>query len=78
MRKSYIKILLLSVLALGDCGDDDYLFEGNAHLYPLMRELQFPCANFRVREGDHQQEYWRTALPEVLTFVSMGFCSSPD
>ena len=60
-----------------DCGDDDYLFEGNAHLYLLMRELKFPCANFRVREGDHQQEYWRTALPEVLTFVSMGFCQEP-
>ena len=56
-----------------DCGDDDYLFEGNAHLYLLMRELNFPCAQYRVREGTHQQEYWRTALPDVLTFVSIGF-----
>lgn len=56
-----------------DCGDNDYLFEGSAHLYLLMRELGFPCAQFRVREGTHQQEYWRTALPEVLTFVTIGF-----
>lgn len=56
-----------------DVGDDDYLFDGNAHLYLLMRKLQFPDANFRVREGTHHQVYWRTALPEVLTFVSIGF-----
>lgn len=59
-----------------DCGDDDYLFEGNAHLYLLMRELRFPCAQYRVREGTHQQEYWRTALPDVLTFVSIGFSTA--
>lgn len=59
-----------------DVGDDDYLFEGSAHLFLLMRELEFPVANFRVREGTHQQEYWRTALPEVLTFVSIGFAQA--
>lgn len=56
-----------------DCGDNDYLLEGSLHLYELMRSLEFPCAQFRVREGTHQQEYWRTALPEVLTFISIGF-----
>ena len=61
-----------------DVGDSDYLFEGCAHLFLLMRELKFPCANFRVREGTHQQEYWRTALPDVLTFVSIGFAESLD
>ncbi|MBP5213025.1 MAG: endo-1,4-beta-xylanase Z [Bacteroidales bacterium] len=61
-----------------DVGDNDYLFEGCAHLYLLMRELKFPCANFRVREGTHQQEYWRTALPEVLTYVSIGFAESME
>ena len=59
-----------------DVGDDDYLFEGSAHLILLMRELNFPHANFRVREGTHQQEYWRTSLPEVLTFVSIGFAGN--
>ena len=59
-----------------DVGDDDYLFVGNTHLFLLMRELEFPRVNFRVREGTHQQEYWRTALPEVLTFVSIGFAGN--
>lgn len=56
-----------------DCGDSDYLIGGSIHLYELMNSLGFPCAQLRVREGTHQQEYWRTALPEVLTFVSIGF-----
>lgn len=43
----------------------------------LMRELGFPCANLRVREGDHQQEYWHQSLQELLTFVSMGFWQEP-
>lgn len=56
-----------------DCGDSDYLVNGSLHLYEIMNDLAFPCAQLRVREGTHQAEYWRTALPEVLTFVSIGF-----
>lgn len=56
-----------------DCGDDDYLLDGSINLYKEMRALGFPCAQLRVREGTHSSEYWRTALPEVLTFVSLGF-----
>ena len=56
-----------------DCGDDDYLLDGSIDLWRVMKALDFPCAQLRVREGTHQQEYWRTALPEVLTFVSVGF-----
>ncbi|MBQ3941917.1 MAG: hypothetical protein II676_03605, partial [Bacteroidales bacterium] len=56
-----------------DCGDDDYLLDGSINLYMEMRALGFPCAQLRVREGTHSSEYWRTALPEVLTFVSLGF-----
>lgn len=56
-----------------DCADGDGLLSGNMHLYELMHELKFPLANFRVREGAHKADYWRTALPEVLTFISIGF-----
>ncbi|MEX0771471.1 MAG: hypothetical protein WD035_12095 [Balneolaceae bacterium] len=28
---------------------------------------------FRVREGAHNWDYWRTALPEVLKFISQSF-----
>lgn len=56
-----------------DCGDDDYLVDGSVNLWREMRSLGFPCVQLRVREGTHSSEYWRTALPEVLTFVSIGF-----
>ena len=56
-----------------DCGDDDYLVAGSLDLWREMKRQNFPCAQLRVREGTHNQEYWRTALPEVLTFVSVGF-----
>ncbi len=56
-----------------DCGDDDYLVSGSVNLWREMKALDFPCAQLRVREGTHNQEYWRTALPDVLTFVSIGF-----
>lgn len=58
-----------------DCGDDDYLVDGSLNLWREMKKLGFPCAQLRVREGTHNQEYWRTDLPEVLTFVSIGFLS---
>lgn len=56
-----------------DCGDDDYLIDGSVNLWREMQSLGFPCAQLRVREGTHSSEYWRTSLPEVLTFVSIGF-----
>lgn len=59
-----------------DCGDDDYLVDGSVNLWREMRALDFPCVQLRIREGTHQQEYWRTALPEVLTFVSIGFAAA--
>ena len=56
-----------------DCGSSDSLLPGDMHLYELMRSLRFPCAELRVREGSHKTDYWRTSLPEVMTFVSLGF-----
>ena len=55
-----------------DCGDDDFLFEGNSLVHIAMRKRNIPH-EFRVRDGGHSWEYWRTALPVVLGFVSMGF-----
>lgn len=55
-----------------DCGDDDFLYEGNSLLHIAMRKKEIPH-QFRIREGGHTWTYWRTALPEVLEFVSMGF-----
>lgn len=55
-----------------DCGDDDFLIRGNMELYSTMLQNEI-AAEFRVREGAHTWDYWRTALPDVLEFVSARF-----
>jgi len=55
-----------------DCGDDDFLFEGNCLVHIAMRKKEIPH-EFRIRDGGHNWTYWRTALPTVLEFVSMSF-----
>jgi enterochelin esterase-like enzyme len=55
-----------------DCGDDDFLYEGNSLVHIAMRKKEIPH-EFRIREGGHSWTYWRDALPTVLEFVSMSF-----
>lgn len=55
-----------------DCGDDDFLYEGNCLAHIAMRKKDIPH-EFRTRDGGHTWTYWRAALPEVLDFVSQGF-----
>jgi enterochelin esterase-like enzyme len=55
-----------------DCGDDDFLYEGNSMVHIAMRKKEIPH-EYRVRDGAHNWVYWRTALPTVLEFVSMAF-----
>lgn len=55
-----------------DCGDDDFLIRGNMELYSTMLQNEIN-AEFRVRDGAHTWDYWRTALPDVLEFVSVRF-----
>jgi enterochelin esterase-like enzyme len=55
-----------------DCGDDDFLYEGNSMVHIAMRKKEIPH-EFRTRDGAHNWTYWRTALPEVLTFVSQAY-----
>jgi enterochelin esterase-like enzyme len=55
-----------------DCGDDDFLYEGNALVHIAMRKKEIPH-EFRIRDGGHTWTYWRTALPNVLEFISMSF-----
>jgi len=63
---------LKSVRWFIDCGDDDFLFEGNSLVHIAMRKKEIPH-EFRIRDGAHNWTYWRTSLPEVLEFVSMSF-----
>ena len=58
-----------------DCGDKDGLLEGNFQVHQIMRQKNIKH-EFRVRSGGHSWTYWRTALPEVLKFVSQTFSRS--
>lgn len=55
-----------------DCGDDDFLYEGNSLVHIAMRKKEIPH-EFRIRNGAHSWTYWRESLPEVLSFVSDAF-----
>ncbi|HPO66619.1 MAG TPA: alpha/beta hydrolase family protein [Bacteroidales bacterium] len=55
-----------------DCGDKDFLIAGNCYLHLAMRERDIKH-EFRVRNGEHNWTYWRTAMPEVLKFISTSF-----
>ena len=63
---------LKSVRWFIDCGDDDFLYEGNSLIHIEMRKRQIPH-EFRIRDGGHTWTYWRESLPVVLDFVSMAF-----
>jgi len=55
-----------------DCGDDDFLYEGNSLMHIAMRKREI-AHEYRVRDGAHNWTYWRTSLPQVLAFVSDAF-----
>jgi len=63
---------LKSVKWFIDCGDDDFLYEGNSLIHIAMRKKEIPH-EYRVRNGAHNWTYWRDSLPEVLSFVSDTF-----
>ncbi len=55
-----------------DCGDDDFLFEGNSMAHIAMRKKEIPH-EFRIYDGGHSWTYWRRALPTALSFISEAF-----
>ena len=55
-----------------DCGDDDYLYKGNAYLHVALREKEVPH-EYRVRNGHHNWDYWRSGLPDALAFIGKSF-----
>lgn len=63
---------LKSVRWFIDCGDDDFLYEGNSLVHIALRKKEVPH-EYRVRDGGHKWSYWRESLPEVLKFVSDAF-----
>ena len=61
--------LLKSVKIYFDCGDDDFLTIGNAQLHIALKQKNIPH-EYRVRDGAHTWDYWRTSLPIGLAFIS--------
>ena len=55
-----------------DCGDDDFLFDLNVDLYKLMRQKKIKC-ELRIRNGQHNWEYWHQAIRMALPFASRNF-----
>lgn len=55
-----------------DCGDDDFLYEGNSLVHIALKKKEIPH-EFRIRDGAHNWTYWRGSLPTVLQFVSEAF-----
>ncbi len=55
-----------------DCGDDDFLYEGNSLAHIALRKKEIPH-EYRVRDGGHTWTYWRESLPVVLSFISDAF-----
>ncbi|MEM7103003.1 MAG: alpha/beta hydrolase-fold protein [Bacteroidota bacterium] len=55
-----------------DCGDDDFLYRGNAAIFVLFRDMGIP-SEFRVREGGHNWTYWRTGIIPALEFIGKSF-----
>lgn len=79
--KSHSAVELMNTMDVGklksvrwyiDCGDDDFLFEGNSLVHIAMKKRKIPH-EYRIRDGAHNWTYWRESLPEVLRFVSMAF-----
>lgn len=69
------KEALRTVAWFVDCGDDDFLFDGNIDFYQAMRRARIPC-ELRVRDGIHDWVYWELSLYDCLPFVSRAFRSS--
>ena len=56
-----------------DNGDKEQtLCRSNEELHILMRSLNIPH-EFRVRDGGHSFQYWCSALPNALRFISDAF-----
>ena len=52
-----------------DIGDDDSLYKGNTTLHIILSDKQIPH-EFRMRDGAHTWDYWRTGLTDALLFLN--------
>lgn len=55
-----------------DCGDDDFLTNGNCLLHIALNDKKVPH-EYRVRDGAHNWTYWRTGITDALQFIGDSF-----
>lgn len=55
-----------------DCGDDDFLTNGNCLLHIALNDKKVPH-EYRVRDGAHNWTYWRTGITDALQFMGDSF-----
>jgi S-formylglutathione hydrolase FrmB len=55
-----------------DCGDDDFLINGNMSFHKALKDKGIPH-EFRVRDGGHTWTYWRTGIVDALKFIGDSF-----
>jgi S-formylglutathione hydrolase FrmB len=55
-----------------DCGDDDFLTKGNCLLHLALTAKKIPH-EFRVRDGAHNWNYWRSGITDALHFIGESF-----
>lgn len=55
-----------------DCGDDDFLFNGNSLLHIALKR-KLVKHEYRVRDGGHTWEYWRSGITDALKFIGESF-----
>lgn len=55
-----------------DCGDDDFLLKVNLDFFWAMKKAGIPL-QFRMRDGGHDMEYWKSALYIALPYFSNHF-----
>jgi len=55
-----------------DCGDDDWLTNGNCLLHLALYNKNVPH-EFRVRNGAHSWSYWRAGITDALQFIGQSF-----
>ena len=54
------------------CGDDDLLSSNNSLLHTVLKNKGI-AHEFRIHNGAHDWSYWRSVLPEFMTFISDSF-----
>lgn len=55
-----------------DCGDDDFLTNGNSMLHIALNNKRVPH-EYRVRDGIHNWKYWRSGIVDALEFIGESF-----